>query len=833
MITKVETLPCTCSDHDFVMLNLKNQGNICGVSYGKSYWKFNDDLLNDEKFCSAFEFFWKLIVRTDDMNLSCWDKLKNNIKLFCIDYSKTRNKNLYGELKSLKTQYNLLDLKNISDLKLVDEIKTRVKEIETSLLSGSIIRSKVQDLDTNENPTSYFFQREMSLSKSKTVKSVTCNNTSYTKSEDILSCFTSFYKNLYENESVDPALNNLFLDNLPKVNNADNLFLEKPIEKSEIFQVLKAMQPNKSPGSDGLSSSFYLKFFHLIGDTLCKIINKAYAKGELSLSQKLSYITLICKDESWADEMKCYRPISLLNIDYKIISKVIATRLGKILPKIIGFDQTSAIKGRSIFDNLHLIRNVIDYVDQKDLSACFICVDQEKAFDRVSWSYMFDTLNAFGFSENFIKWVKLLYTDISSSVIVNNHISDTFEIKRGVRQGCSLSPLLYVICFEPFANKVRNLDNIKGLKMPGTGQELKQTLYADDGTAILTSELSIHNFFHLIKLFGRVSGSKVNYDKTRGMFLGKWKNRSDHPFGISWVKCHKILGYYFGYENCADETWSKVFLKFDNTLNLWRTRRLFLKGKSTVLNSLGLSKVLYYATAAELPPHYETLLQRSAFRFIWNSKYEPVSRKTLYLEFLKGGLNIPNFRLKCEALYLCHLQKLICNHNANWTYFARYWIGLQLRKYNSSLFSNSMPHCEHVPSFYKTCLTSFKKLINVNPDIEFGNLSCKSFYSILLETVSEKPRVEKIFPQIDYSSVWKNLYCSCIDPETRNISWMICHDVLFVNYFLFNKNISKVKSCPLCGNIETVSHLFLECKLVKPLNRIVLFLLRKVSSDKI
>lgn len=87
-----------------------------------------------------------------------------------------------------------------------------------------------------------------------------------------------------------------------------------------------------------------------------------------------------------------------------------------------------------------------------------------------------------------------------------------------------------------------------------------------------------------------MSGSKVNYDKTRGMFLGKWKNRSDHPFGISWVKCHKILGYYFGYENCADETWSKVFLKFDNTLNLWRTRRLFLKGKSTVLNSLGLSK---------------------------------------------------------------------------------------------------------------------------------------------------------------------------------------------------------------------------------------------------
>ena len=98
--------------------------------------------------------------------------------------------------------------------------------------------------------------------------------------------------------------------------------------------------------------------------------------------------------------------------------------------------------------------------------------------------------------------------------------------------------------------------------------------------------------------------------------------------------------------------------------------------------------------------------------------------------------------------------------------------------------------------------------MNVNPDIEFGNLSCKSFYSIVLETVSEKPRVEKIFTQIDYSYVWKSLYCSCVDPETRNISWMICHDVLFVNYFLFNKNICKDKSCHLCGNIETESFIF-------------------------
>ena len=83
----------------------------------------------------------------------------------------------------------------------------------------------------------------------------------------------------------------------------------------------------------------------------------------MSHTQNFSYITLICKNETRADEMKYYRPVSLLNIDYKIISKVIANRLGNILPSIIGIDQTSAIKGRSIFDNIHLLRNVIDYIE--------------------------------------------------------------------------------------------------------------------------------------------------------------------------------------------------------------------------------------------------------------------------------------------------------------------------------------------------------------------------------------------------------------------------------------------------------------------------------------
>ena len=168
---------------------------------------------------------------------------------------------------------------------------------------------------------------------------------------------------MYIEEPVDASLNHLFLDHLPQVTPDDNLFLGRFIEKRETLKALQEMQPNKSPACDGLSSSFYLNFFHLRGDTLYPVINLAYGNGELSHTQKLAYITLICKDVTRADEMKYYMPISLLNIEYKVISKVIANRLGNILPSIIGIDQTSAIKGRSIFDNIHLLRNVIDYIE--------------------------------------------------------------------------------------------------------------------------------------------------------------------------------------------------------------------------------------------------------------------------------------------------------------------------------------------------------------------------------------------------------------------------------------------------------------------------------------
>ena len=551
----------------------------------------------------------------------------------------------------------------------------------------------------------------------------------------------------------------------------------------------------------------------------------------MSNSQKLSYITLLCKDENQSDNMKFYRPISLLNTDRKILSKILTTRLGHILPKIIGISQTCSVKGRTIFDNNHLHRNIMDYIEQKQLPVIFISLDQEKAFDRVSHSYMYDTLTAFGFDDAFIRWVKVLYEDVKSSVIVNNFISETLDIQRGVRQGCSLSMLLYVICFEPLAKRVQDDTNIKGIKVPGSDFEVKLSLYADDNTGFFTSGLSVKKYFDYIEIFQKISGSKINYRKSNGMYLGKWNNRSDHAFGISWINKTKLLGYHYGHFDIS-EVWQNIFIKFDKTLKLWQSRRLSFKGKSVVLNSLAFSKILYYVTAGLLPKHYLTLLQRSCFRFIWTKTYEPVARDTLYLPFSEGGLNIPNIQLKCDAIYMTHLSKLVNGHDAIWTYFAKYWIGLQLRKHNSNLFKNNSPHSVYVPAFYKHCLEVYYKLVKIYPTFDFRNGTSKLYYTALLSMTNHKPRNNNIFPNINFREVYKNLYNHSIDSETRNTCWRISHDVVYVNYFLFTKGISKSKTCLFCDSIETVTHLFIYCKTVQPLNKIILKILNHITNQK-
>ena len=198
------------------------------------------------------------------------------------------------------------------------------------------------------------------------------------------------------------------------------------ITEEEAIQAMKTMINNKSPGSDGLSVEFFKTFWHIIGKNLIEVYNYSYGRGELTESQKLGLVSLIYKKGDKAD-LNNWRPISLLNVDYKILAKVMANRLRKVIGKICNSDQCGYIPGREIGDAIIFTRDVIEYAQIENKPLIVISLDQTKAFDRLNRDFLFKVLTFFNLDDNFIQWVKLLYNNTNCKIKCNGFCQETFH----------------------------------------------------------------------------------------------------------------------------------------------------------------------------------------------------------------------------------------------------------------------------------------------------------------------------------------------------------------------------------------------------------------------
>ena len=174
-----------------------------------------------------------------------------------------------------------------------------------------------------------------------------------------------------------------------------------------------------------------------------------------------------------------------------------ARRLERVLPFIINPDQTRYIKGRYTGENIRLISDLIDYTKQKNIPGIAIFLDFRKAFDSVEWDYIAKVLDVFKFGEDFRRWVKVFYTDISSCVINNGFASPFFKLKRAMRQGCPLSGLLFVLAIQLLALVIKNDPLIQGICLGK--EEIKLTQYADDTMVFVTNTISVQALLRLLE----------------------------------------------------------------------------------------------------------------------------------------------------------------------------------------------------------------------------------------------------------------------------------------------------------------------------------------------
>ena len=360
--------PFPYSDHDCVHVDFQLSGS---ARRGKRYWKYNTSLSKDSVFCGELRFYYKL-----------WSTLKPAFKTISDWWE-----NIKGRIKQLAIQHGVRLAREKRDCMLslqrtisCNPNKDEVDEIIEAELRGACIRSRVNFLEENEKPSAFFYREEKRRARQKVFKCIKNNDgiTVSTQSE-IMDAFHNFYTRLYtEDCAINLNMQDYFIKCLnSKIGVDDNVVMERAISLSEVTKAISTSAKNKSPGNDGLPYEFYLHFVDLLGNDLVDVFNDIFDNGTLTESQRTGVITLIPKKGDTTSPSN-WRPISLLNTDYKLIAKILQTRLRTVLPNIVNVYQTCAVPGRTIHNNLFILRDIADFCVLGNRPCAFISIDQQK-----------------------------------------------------------------------------------------------------------------------------------------------------------------------------------------------------------------------------------------------------------------------------------------------------------------------------------------------------------------------------------------------------------------------------------------------------------------------
>ena len=453
-ILKQNYKPGYRTDHSLVFIEI----DLAKSVRGKGFWKLNVSLLHDKEYVDIVKREiqetvkdYSIQIEADTNNgpqysISAQDMfeiLKLRIRGRTIPYSKRKNKEKWQKQKLLEEKIEHLEneLSKVVESSNTDSHiqqimnqlvyeKEKLQLLRNQNLQAEVIRSKAQIYEQNEKPTRYFCNLEKKNYEIKLIKKLNIGNKIILDQKEILSEIQHFYEQLYSSRIKEDTTLQLqkFLNfqNIQALQKNSKKICEGPISEYEVKTILKDMKNLKSPGTDGFPAEFYKFFWPDIGKFLINSFNEAFNKGQLSLTQKQAIITLIPKGNKPREFLGNWRPLSLLNVDYKLLSGVLAKRLKTVLPEIISSEQKGFLKGRYIGENIRTVYDLMDFLSKQAKSNLLLLIDFQKAFDCLEWSYIIQVLEKYNFGSDFIRWFSILYTDANSCVINNGFFSEFF-----------------------------------------------------------------------------------------------------------------------------------------------------------------------------------------------------------------------------------------------------------------------------------------------------------------------------------------------------------------------------------------------------------------------
>ena len=665
--------PVGFSDHSLVVCSF----SLNSVKPKSAYWHFNTALLEDKHFKEVFSYFWKTFKKEKNSFPTLqqwWDMAKVKTKQLCQQYTLNVTRNLTVSQESLETEImylqNLVDTtvdqtKKINSIEKMKSSKIKLNDLLEKKAQGALIRSRFRNVSEMDAPSKFFFGLEQKNGQRRLIHALRSESGFLlTKTSDIRKRATEFYSKLFRKEYHEKqVLSDVFLKDLPKLSEDSAERLDRALTLEELHAAVMGIENGRSAGIDGLPAEFYKSFWSVIGQDLLDMLNASVAGDKLPLSCRRAVLTLVPKKGDLTD-LKQWRPLSLLCIDSRIFSKTLATRLGKVMAEITHVDQTYCVPGRSIFDNIFLIRDTLDVCTTLEKKLGLLFLDQEKAFDRVEHIYLWKVLEAFGFNPGFLAMIKVLYSEIESLLKVNGGLCAPFKVDRGIRQGCSLSGMLYALSFEPLLHRLRA--GMSGVVLNRT--VLRLSAYADDLAVMVNGQQDIDVLNSIFKDFKLLSSATVNWAKSEAILVGDWLGTLPKlPDGLIWKRGgFKYLGVFLG--DAIQKNWDGAIEKIKGRLNKWRwlLPQLSYRGRCLIINNLVASFLWHKLMCLDPPPNLLAKVQALLIDFFWD-RLHWVPQSVLYLPREEGGQGVVHLSSRGAAFRLHFIQRLLTGpENLTW-----------------------------------------------------------------------------------------------------------------------------------------------------------------------
>ncbi len=489
---------------------------------------------------------------------------------------------------------------------------------------------------------------------------------------------------------IDKALDSIDVE----VNEEQVTDLEGVITYEECMLSLRFSKNGTAPGLDGIPFELW-KTLHArhIDDSrfqnrsdfdVVKLLTAAFEDmRQFGVSSKTSlaqgWMAPIYKEKGERTRVVNYRPITLLNTDYKILSKTLAVRLADVAPGLIHKAQAGFVPGRRIHNHTQLARLMMSWAEGNEANGAIIALDQEKAYDRIAHDYLWKVLRRFRIPDGLIRLIRSLYANAVTSVMINGILSKPYKVYRGVRQGDPLSCLLFDLAIEPLSAMIRKSE-LEGFKIPRCEEVLKAVLFADDTTVYLSSRDDFATLQRVLDTWCSAAKARFNISKTEIIPIGNPEYREEmartyratgawqnYPRGVHVAQegeAVRILGAFFGNGIAQADIWSLVLTKIVaikkplmHAIARWKMGHATLQGKKHVIQMIVGGMTQFFTTVQRMPDEIVKRLTKIIRGYLWEDRHNtPVGMQHVCLPVAMGGLGILDLNARNEAIDIMWLK---------------------------------------------------------------------------------------------------------------------------------------------------------------------------------